>query len=65
MGTTNVQLPENDPLAWLLTLEMARQHGDFERAAEAKMQLARLGIKVIYSPPPTSHQAMAAKGDTR
>jgi hypothetical protein len=40
----------DDPLPWLLTLEMARQRGDFEKAAVAKRELAKLGVKVTYSP---------------
>jgi hypothetical protein len=41
----------NDPLPWLLTLEMSRQRGDFEKAAEAKKELAKLGVHVTYSSP--------------
>lgn len=42
------ELRTDDPLPWLLTLEMSRQRGDFERAAPAKKELAKLGIRVSY-----------------
>jgi hypothetical protein len=39
---------DNDPLVWLLLLERGRRTGDFELAARAQRELARLGIRVIY-----------------
>ena len=42
--------PEDDPLVWMLTMEFARQRGDFARAEAAKRQLERLGVRVIYRP---------------
>ena len=39
-----------DAVAWFAVLENARCHADFERAAQAKRELERLGVKVIYSP---------------
>ncbi len=41
----------DDPLAWLLLLERGRQSGDFELAARARRELARLGITVTYRRP--------------
>jgi len=38
----------NSPVAWFCVLEQARQNNDFERAAEAKRQLERLGVVVKY-----------------
>lgn len=32
-------------------MEMARQRGDFDRAAAAKRELERLGVRVSYRPP--------------
>jgi hypothetical protein len=37
------------PTYWFAVLEIARERGDFERAAEAKRQLERLGVTVSYS----------------
>jgi hypothetical protein len=39
----------DDPLLWLLTLEMARQRGDFQKAAAAQKELSRLGVRVSYA----------------
>lgn len=41
---------ENSPTAWFVTMETARQRGDFARAAEAQKQLKRLGVEVRYRP---------------
>jgi len=41
----------DDPIVWLLLLERGRQSGDFELAARAKNELARLGIRVTYRRP--------------
>ncbi len=38
----------DDPVVWLLLLERGRRTGDFELAARAKQELARLGILVTY-----------------
>jgi len=40
--------PTDDPLAWMLTMEMARQRGDFPAAQAAKRELDRLGVRVTY-----------------
>lgn len=42
---------KNSPIAWFYILEDARRHGDFNRAAEAQRELARLGIKIQYTHP--------------
>jgi hypothetical protein len=41
----------DDPVAWLLLLERGRRTGDFELAASAQRELARLGIRVSYGRP--------------
>jgi hypothetical protein len=51
MREEKIQPAAEDPLPWLLTLEMARQRGDFTKANAAKKELSRLGIKVTYTPP--------------
>jgi hypothetical protein len=33
---------------WFVVLEIAREQGNFERAAEAQRQLRRLGVRVSY-----------------
>jgi hypothetical protein len=50
--------PDNDPrdhrdsaTYWFAVLEIARERGDFERAAEAQRQLRRLGVCVNYERP--------------
>ncbi len=40
--------PEESPVAWFVMLERARMDGDFERAAHAQRELARLGVMVRY-----------------
>jgi hypothetical protein len=39
---------EKSPLAWLVTLELARSRNDFEAAANAIRQLREKGINVTY-----------------
>jgi hypothetical protein len=39
---------KEEPTYWFAVLEIAREQGDFERAAEAKRQLRRLGVYVSY-----------------
>lgn len=41
----------NEPTYWFAVLEIAREKGDFEGAAEAKQQLRRLGVCVNYETP--------------
>lgn len=38
----------NSPTAWFCMLETARKKEDYERAAEAKKELKRLGVSVRY-----------------
>lgn len=47
----------DQPVYWFAVLEIARERGDFDRAAEAKRQLQRLGVCVSYQQP----QGRAAK----
>jgi hypothetical protein len=39
---------QQSPTFWFALLEIARSRDDFERAAEAKRQLRRLGVIVTY-----------------
>ncbi len=41
----------NEPTYWFAVLEIARENGDYEGAADAKEQLKRLGVCVNYKPP--------------
>lgn len=41
----------DEPTFWFASLEVARERGDFERAAEAKRQLRRLGVIVHFERP--------------
>jgi hypothetical protein len=52
----------DDPVVWLLLLERGRQTGDFELAARAKRELARLGIRVSYGRPRTKKEVADAAG---
>lgn len=46
---SNNQLDHQDaPTYWFAVLEIARERGDFSRAAEAQRQLERLGVRVRY-----------------
>src|SRR5262245_48881611 len=47
------QLPDHrdEPTYWFAVLEIARDQGDFETAAEAQQQLRRLGVWVRYQRP--------------
>jgi hypothetical protein len=38
----------DQPTYWFALLEIARDVGDFEQAAEAQRQLKRLGVRVHY-----------------
>jgi cysteinyl-tRNA synthetase len=40
-----------NPLPWMLTMEAARQRGDFQAADAARRELERLGIEVRYKQP--------------
>lgn len=42
---------QDEPMYWFGVLEIAREQGDFERAAEAMRQLKRLGVCVTYFRP--------------
>jgi hypothetical protein len=39
-----------EPTYWFAVLEIAREQFDFEKAAEAKRELSRLGVQVSYEP---------------
>ena len=40
-----------EPTYWFAILEIAREQGDFEQAAEAQRQLLRLGVRITYDRP--------------
>lgn len=42
---------QESPTYWFAILEIARSHGNFEDAANAKRQLERLGVRVEYGRP--------------
>jgi len=46
MGKTQSENPT--VVGWFLELELARERQDFERAAQAKRELQRLGVEVRY-----------------
>jgi hypothetical protein len=37
-----------EPTYWFAVLEIARERGDFQQAAAAKLELRRLGVSVSY-----------------
>jgi hypothetical protein len=39
-----------EPTYWFAILEIARERGDFQQAADAKRELRRLGVCVTYQP---------------
>lgn len=41
----------NEPTYWFAVLEIARERGDFHRAAVAKQELERLGVRISYEKP--------------
>jgi hypothetical protein len=43
--------PEDSPTAWFVELERALEKDNFQRAAEAKRQLERLGVRVSFRQP--------------
>jgi hypothetical protein len=47
----------NEPTYWFAVLEIAREQGDFDVAAEAMRQLRRLGVCVNYDRPQTRRGA--------
>lgn len=50
MSPTNTKRDHRDePTYWFALLEIAREKGDYEAAAEAVRQLKRLGVSVSYS----------------
>jgi hypothetical protein len=47
-GEADEFLVRDRPGYWLAILGMAQERGDFERAAEARRELSRLGVRVMY-----------------
>ena len=61
MSATTDTIDHRDaPTYWFVVLEIARERGHFERAAEAQRQLRRLGVRVSYE-----RRAAARKGEVR
>ena len=53
MGAKTEESPVTEsPVYWFVVLEQARASGDFERAAQAKRELERLGIRIHYGKRP-------------
>jgi hypothetical protein len=50
---------QNTTVYWFFVMEEAKDRGDFELAAQAKRELARLGVRVVYGPPSKSEQREA------
>ena len=48
--TTEARDHRDEPTYWFAVLEIARERGDFEQAADAKSELKRLGVNVSYKP---------------
>jgi hypothetical protein len=44
------------PTYWFALLEIAREHHDFEKAAQAIRELRRLGVRVIFKRPATRQE---------
>ena len=38
----------DNPTYWFATLDIARERGDYSRAADAQRELTRLGVSVRY-----------------
>ena len=53
--------PKDSPAYWMVLLDLARSRDDYDRAAQAQRELARLGVKITYSPTAMS-RAIAGKG---
>jgi hypothetical protein len=50
------------PLYWFAELERALDEGNFQAAAEAQRELARLGVRVAYGPPNAAERREVARG---
>jgi hypothetical protein len=48
--------PERSPIAWFGELLLAKDRADFQRAAQAQRQLARLGWSVVFRTPRPGRQ---------
>jgi hypothetical protein len=48
------------PLYWFATLDQAVHQGDYEAAAEAQRELAKLGVRVRYGRAPIAAAAQKA-----
>jgi len=49
--------PTDWPLYWFAKLEKAVEGGDHQAAAEAQLELARLGVRVHYGMPSNQKEA--------
>ena len=50
---------EEMPSYWFCVMESAKERGDFEQAAQAKRELQRLGVRVIYEHPRPSKKGVS------
>jgi hypothetical protein len=50
----------DSPVYWFAILELAINHGNWEQAALAKRQLARLGVQVTHKRRPRGKEAKSA-----
>lgn len=51
--TTSDRTPRDEPTYWFAILDIAREKGDYGRAAEAQRELERLGVQVAFARPRT------------
>jgi hypothetical protein len=56
MPAVNEAAIKGKPLYWLVLLDQAVEVGNFEAAAEAQRELARLGVRVSYGRPKAQRQ---------
>lgn len=54
--------PEDSPVAWFASMCLARERGDFQRAADAQRELERLGWSVCAKAPRRPHKATRREG---
>ena len=52
----------DEPTYWFAVMEIARERGDFEGAAEAKRELLRLGLCISYERPRTCNRKGCPNG---
>jgi hypothetical protein len=53
--------PEDSPIAWFCEMLLAADRGDFQRAAEAQRELARLGFVISRHKPRADKKGPASE----